>query len=103
MNMHKNARLTPFGRERLVKQVLERVLTPAAVAAAAGVSLRTIGGSLAMNAHPVRRVGLKESPDPASIRKPCCREDSFPCPHTAQGIARETKKHQAHSDSHRAR
>ena len=42
MNVHKNARLTPFGRERLVKQVLERVLTPAAAAAAAGVSLRSI-------------------------------------------------------------
>lgn len=42
MNVHKNARLTPFGRERLVKQVLERVLTPAAASAAAGVSLRTI-------------------------------------------------------------
>jgi transposase InsO family protein len=41
MNVHKNARLTLFGRERLVKQVLERVLTPAAAAAAAGVSLRT--------------------------------------------------------------
>lgn len=42
MNVHKNARLTAFGRERLVKQVLGRVLTPAAAAAAAGVSLRTI-------------------------------------------------------------
>ena len=42
MNVHKNARLTPFGRERLVKQVLERSLTPAAASAAAGVSLRTI-------------------------------------------------------------
>jgi hypothetical protein len=42
MNVHKNARLTLFGRERLVKQVLERVLTPAAAAAAAGVSLRTV-------------------------------------------------------------
>jgi transposase InsO family protein len=42
MNMHKNARLTPLGRERLVKQVLERVLTPAAASAAAGVSVRTI-------------------------------------------------------------
>jgi transposase InsO family protein len=42
MNVHKNARLTPFGRERLVKQVLERVLTPAAASAAAGVSSRTI-------------------------------------------------------------
>src|SRR5205085_530816 len=42
MNVHKNARLTAFGRERLVKQVLERVLTPAAASAAAGVSLRTL-------------------------------------------------------------
>lgn len=42
MNVHKNARLTPFGRERLVKQILERVLTPAAASAAAGVSVRTI-------------------------------------------------------------
>lgn len=42
MNVHKNARMTPFGRERLVKQVLERVLTPAAASAAAGVSVRTI-------------------------------------------------------------
>jgi transposase InsO family protein len=42
MNVHKNARLTPFGRERLVKQVLEQVLTPAAAAAAAGVSSRTV-------------------------------------------------------------
>src|SRR5919106_783570 len=42
MNVHKNARLTAFGRERLVKQVLERLLTPAAASAAAGVSLRTV-------------------------------------------------------------
>ena len=42
MNVHKNARLTPFGRERVVKQVLERGLTPAVASAAAGVSLRTV-------------------------------------------------------------
>jgi transposase InsO family protein len=42
MNVHKNARLTVFGRERLVRQVLEGVLTPAAASAAAGVSLRTV-------------------------------------------------------------
>lgn len=42
MNVHKNARLTAFGRERFVKQVSERVLTPAAASAAAGVSVRTI-------------------------------------------------------------
>lgn len=42
MNVHKNARLTPLGRERLLNQVLQRVLTPAAASAAAGVSLRTV-------------------------------------------------------------
>ena len=42
MNVHKNARLTPFGRQRIVKQVLERVLTPATASAVAGVSVRTI-------------------------------------------------------------
>jgi transposase InsO family protein len=41
MNVHKNARLTLIGRERLVKQVLERGLTPAVASAAAGVSVRT--------------------------------------------------------------
>ena len=42
MNVHKNARLTRLGRERVVKQVLEQGLTPAAASAAAGVSVRTI-------------------------------------------------------------
>ena len=42
MNVHKNARLTALGRERLVRQVLERVLTPAAASGAAGVSVRTM-------------------------------------------------------------
>ena len=42
MNTHKNARLTPLGRERVVKQVLERISTPAVASAAAGVSLRTV-------------------------------------------------------------
>ena len=49
MNVHKNARMTVFGRERLVKQVLERVLTPAAAAAAAGIqdSARRYVGTVA--------------------------------------------------------
>jgi len=42
MNVHKNARMTPFGRERAVKQVVGQAYTPAAAAAAAGVSVRTI-------------------------------------------------------------
>ena len=42
MNVHKNARLTVFGRERVVKQVLEHGFTPAKAAAGAGVSVRTV-------------------------------------------------------------
>lgn len=41
MNIHKNARLTPSGRERLVRQVA-RGQTPEAVAQAAGVCPRTV-------------------------------------------------------------
>ena len=41
MNIHKNARLTPLGRERIVMQVL-RGQTPEATARAAGVCPRTV-------------------------------------------------------------
>jgi len=41
MNVHKNARLTPIGRERIVRLV-ESGQTPKAVAAAAGVCPRTV-------------------------------------------------------------
>jgi transposase InsO family protein len=41
MNIHKNARLTPFGRERVVMQVLSGQ-TPEATARAAGVCPRTV-------------------------------------------------------------
>lgn len=41
MNMHKNARLTWFGRERIVRQVLSGQ-TPKAVSEAAGVCRRTV-------------------------------------------------------------
>jgi transposase InsO family protein len=41
MNMHKNARLTPRGRERIVRQVASGQ-TPEAVAQAAGVCPRTV-------------------------------------------------------------
>ena len=40
MNIHKNARLTPFGREQMVRAIL-RGQTPEAAARAAGVSPRT--------------------------------------------------------------
>ena len=42
MNIHKNARLTPIGRERIVRQVLSGQ-TPKAVAEAAGVCPRANG------------------------------------------------------------
>jgi transposase-like protein len=41
MNVHKNARLTPRGRERVVRQV-DSGQTPEAVAEAAGVCPRTV-------------------------------------------------------------
>ena len=41
MNVHKNARLTPRGRERIVRQVTSGQ-TPEAVAEAAGVCPRTV-------------------------------------------------------------
>ena len=41
MNIHKNARLTPRGREQIVEQV-ERGLTPKAVSEAVGVCPRTV-------------------------------------------------------------
>jgi transposase InsO family protein len=41
MNMHKNARLTPLGREILVRRIVEEGLRPAEAAQASGVSLRT--------------------------------------------------------------
>ena len=41
MDVHKNARLTPFGRERIVLQI-ENGLAPKAVGEAAGVCPRTV-------------------------------------------------------------
>src|SRR6476619_2415224 len=41
MNVHKNARLTPHGRERIVRQV-QSGRTPKAVGEAAGVCPRTV-------------------------------------------------------------
>ncbi len=41
MNIHKNARLTPIGRERLVREVASGQ-TPQAIARAAGVCPRTV-------------------------------------------------------------
>jgi FixJ family two-component response regulator len=45
MNMHKNARLTPRGRERIVRLVASGQ-TPEAVAEAAGICPRTVPSGL---------------------------------------------------------
>jgi transposase InsO family protein len=50
MNIHKNARLTPIGRERLVRQV-ESGQTPEAAARAAGICPRTVRKWLARYAR----------------------------------------------------
>jgi transposase len=42
MGIHKNAPLTPVGREILVRRVVDEGLTPVAVAATMGVSVRTV-------------------------------------------------------------
>ena len=42
MNIHHNARLTPLGRERMVRAILEGGQTPQAAARAAGVCPRTV-------------------------------------------------------------
>ena len=68
MNAHKNARLTPFGRELMIRRILEERWPAVKAAQAAGVSERTAykwlaryrgGGTAALhNAKPVpRRVG----------------------------------------------
>ena len=41
MNIHKNARLTPLGRERIVRMAAEG-RTPADIAAVVGISLKTV-------------------------------------------------------------
>ena len=41
MDIHKNARLTPIGRERMVRAILEGGQTPQAAARAAGVCPHT--------------------------------------------------------------
>ena len=42
MNIHHNARLTPLGRERMVRAIVEGGQTPQAAARAAGVCSRTV-------------------------------------------------------------
>jgi transposase InsO family protein len=73
MDIHKNARLTVYGRERIVRQVMSG-LTPKAVALAAGVSPRTIRKWLArFQAEGV--AGLHDrSSRPQRLRRPTPQE-----------------------------
>jgi transposase-like protein len=58
MDIHKNARLTPLGRERLVKMVLDGQ-TPQAVSEAVGVCPRTVQvGRALQRRKPGRPAGL---------------------------------------------
>lgn len=75
MNIHKNARLTPHGRERLARAVIERGLTPEAAARDAGVSPRTAfkwiarfkaGGVAALQDKPSRPHRLR-APTPDAV------------------------------------
>jgi transposase InsO family protein len=59
MNVHKNARTTPFGRAVMVRRVLEDGWTVAAAAAAFAVSVRTVRKWLAR----FRRVGHRITGD----------------------------------------
>ncbi|MCW2286671.1 transposase [Rhodoblastus acidophilus] len=69
MNIHKNARLTPFGRERIVSAVLSGQ-TPEAVAQAAGVCPRTVRKWLA-RFHAEGVVGLQDrSSRPHRLNRP---------------------------------
>lgn len=68
MNMHKNARLTIFGRERLVKHVLEQGFTPAQASAAAGVSVRTVYKWLARHRTEGRAGLLDRASRPKRLR-----------------------------------
>ena len=69
MNMHKNARLTPLGRERMVRMMLSGQ-TPEAAARAAGVCPRTAGKWLARY-KAEGAAGLQDrSSRPKKLRKP---------------------------------
>src|SRR6201988_4152208 len=72
MNVHKNARLTPRGRERIVRQV-ESGQAPKAVAEAAGVCPRPVRKWVDPS-HPEELAGLQDrSSRPRRLRRPTPR------------------------------
>ncbi len=64
MNVHKNARTTPHGRDLMVRRVLDEGRTPASVATDAGVSVRTVYKWLARY-RAEGRAGLEDRPSSA--------------------------------------
>jgi len=70
MNIHKNARTTPYSRAEMVRRVTELHETPKAVATAFGVSVRTVAKWLARY-RAEGPVGLADrSSRPHKLRKP---------------------------------
>jgi transposase InsO family protein len=70
MNIHKNARTTPYSRAEMVRRVVELHETPKAVATAFGVSTRTVAKWLARH-RAEGDAGLVDKPSrPHKLRKP---------------------------------
>jgi transposase len=70
LNIHQNARLTPTGRERIVRAVLQGGQTPQAAAQAAGVCPRTARKWVA-RFQAAGRAGLRDrSSRPKRLRQP---------------------------------
>jgi transposase InsO family protein len=70
MNIHKNARTTPYSRAEMVRRVIELLETPKAVATAFGVSPRTVAKWLARH-RAEGPAGLADrSSRPHKLRKP---------------------------------
>ncbi|SDK80240.1 leucine-zipper of insertion element IS481 [Mesorhizobium muleiense] len=74
MNIHKNARLTPHGRERIVTEVL-RGLTPQAASRAAGVCPHTVRKWV----WPVFRIAVRDHDVCAVPRRRSSSLASTPC------------------------
>ena len=99
MDIHKNARLTPHGRERLVKMVLSGQ-TPKAASQAAGVCPRT-GRKWRDRFEQEGLAGLRDrSSRPHRLRKPTSAEGAYCKPaspaHARQGDRRHGRRLAGH-------
>jgi transposase InsO family protein len=96
MNIHQNARLTPIGRERIVRAVLEGGQTPEAAARAAGVCPRTARKWVARFKEGLAGLGDRSS-RPKRLRRPtsqavvdeviALRRQRLPGQHIAKTVA----------------